>query len=321
MKGEICSVIYAAVFVPAMILAWLRARDAWRRHRAFRAYRNLTAETRDHILNRIDVAGRANRSCTVLVATDILDAQETVIAKPGHNPLARDSDDGMINSRFGGVPYAEAGDVWPVETAADKTEPPHFLIQVRLDDSFPPPWPGRLVVVFQMFQPTARCYAMPAAGRAFTLTGGPGPAQEWKLRPVCIPRPPIDGTDNDPATTERNGLLDYDPTVLLSSIPGLEVDLVPHTQRPRELLALLLTPTQFRDYGFELSDIVQLGGKPVWLNEELQRLNCNQCGQAMRFLFQFGDLSGGDVLGDSGVCYVFGCDEHPDRPQATVQKC
>ena len=226
----------------------------------------------------------------------------------------------MFNSRFGGVPYAEAEDAWPVQAAADKTEPATFLIQVRLDESFPPPWPGRLVVVFHRFEPTVRCYAMSAIARAIAMTGGPVPQREWTLRSVRIPRQPVDD-DIHRAATVRGGLLDYDPIVLLNSVPGLQADLIPHSSRPRELVAMLLAPNQFRDYGFELSDIVQLGGKPVWLTEELAGLHCDRCGQSMRFLFQFGDLNGGDLLGDSGVCYVFGCDEHPDRPRAIVQMC
>ena len=308
MKGEICSVIYAAVFVPAMIFAWLRTRDALRRHRAYRAYRNLSAEARDRILNRIDEAGRASRACTVLVATE-----------SDSNPSS--SDESLISSRFGGVPYAEADDAWPVAVAADKTEPANFLIQVRLDESFPPPWPGRLVVVFHRFEPAIRCYPAPTTSRATTLTGGPESQHEWKLRSIRIPRQPADDADGNPVTSERGGLLDYDPIVLLNSVPGLQADLMAHTSRPRELLAMLLVPNQFRDYGFELSDIVQRGGKPVWLSEELAGSNCELCGQPMRFLFQFGDLNGGDVLGDSGVCYVFGCDEHPDHLQAIVQMC
>ncbi len=307
MKGEICSVIYAAVFVPAMIFAWLRTRDALRLRRAWRAYQYLTAEMRDRILNRIDEAGFGNRACTVLVATE-----------PNPNRSASDVD--VISSRFGGVPYAEAGDAWPVAVAAEKTEPANFLIQVRLDESLPPPWPGRLVVVFHGFGPTVRCYPTPTISRAITVTGGPESQREWKLRSIRIPRQPVDDDANS-ATTVRGGLLDYDPIVLLNSVPELPADLMAHTSRPRELLAMLLVPNQFRDYGFELSDIVQLGGKPVWLTEELAAVNCEQCGQPMRFLFQFGDLNGGDLLGDSGVCCVFGCDEHPDRPQTIVQMC
>lgn len=313
MKGEICSVIYAAVFVPAMILACLRIRDALRRHRAYRAYRNLSVEARDRILNRIDEAGRASRDCTVLVATDML------ATEPDSSPSS--SDESLVSSRFGGVPYAEADDVWPVAVAADKTEPANFLIQVRLDESFPPPWPGRLVVVFHRFEPTIRCYPTPTTSRAITLTGGPESQREWKLRSVRIPRQPADDADGNPATSVRGGLLDYDPIVLLDSVPELQADLLGHTSRPRELLAMLMAPNQFRDYGFELSDIVQLGGKPVWLTEESSVPNCEQCGQPMRFLFQFGDLNGGDLLGDSGVCCVFGCDAHPDRPRAIVQMC
>jgi hypothetical protein len=39
----------------------------------------------------------------------------------------------------------------------------------------------------------------------------------------------------------------------------------------------------------------------------------------MRFLFQFDDAFGSDyLLGDAGLGYVYGCDDHPEHCQGFV---
>lgn len=148
--------------------------------------------------------------------------------------------------------------------------------------------------------------------------------KEWTLRSVRIPRQPAfeepaSEPDAGPAP-EKGGLLDYDPVVLLETVPELREELSPHTRRPADLLAAILAPNHC-GYGFELSDIVQVGGAPIWLLDEPAPQVCQQCGGRMRFLFQFGDLNGGILLGDSGVYYLFGCDAHPEQVRGIVQMC
>lgn len=309
MNAEICSLGFAIVFVPAVILGWLQILDHLRMRRVRRLYASLPVASRDLFLNQIDEAGRAEPACTVLVAME-----------PERNRGA----DNLVGSRYGGLPYAEAGETWP-QASVEKAEPADFLIQVRLDDSFPPPWPGRLVVVFNRFdvEQTARCYAEPSVARAAPLVGGLAPQREWGLQAVRIPRQPAPEPVLDAAGLpihHEGGLLDYDPVVLLKTVPHLKEQMAQQCARPADLLAAILAPNHC-GYGFELSDIVQLGGRPVWLLEDPGPQACGSCGQAMRFLFQFGDLNRGIMLGDSGVCYVFGCDEHPDQPLAIAQMC
>ncbi len=295
--------MFAIVFVPTMVLGWMLVTNALRIRGVRRAYLNMPVEVREQILNRIHEAGRDGAGCSVLVATE-----------PGRSP------DDIAGSHYGGIPYAEAGDDWPAREAG-MPDPANFMIQVRLDDSFPPPWPGRLVVVFNRHDvdQTVRCYPLPSAetARGPRAPQDQQPQREWTLRCIRIPRQPaLD--DAAPGEKVRGGLLDYDPVVLLESLPELSEQLSPFTRRPADLLAAILAPNHC-GYGFELSDIVQLGGEPVWLKDNLGGLNCDQCGRSMRFLFQFGDLNGGRLLGDGGVCYAFGCDEHPDQPRAIVQ--
>ncbi|HEY4262590.1 MAG TPA: hypothetical protein VGM98_20685 [Schlesneria sp.] len=307
MNGDIYSLIFAIVFVPMMVLGWLLILDRLRIRRVRRAYSKLTVETRDQILNLIDQAGRERFACSVLVADT-----------PNSDPNSAD----VTATRYGGSPYAEAGETWP-DVAIGKPTPADFLIQVRLDETFSAPWVGRLVVVFNRFdvEQTVRCYATPSAQRSITLLGGPALQKEWSLLPVRIPiQIGVESSTAEPQETNPApaGLLDYDPVVLLESVPELTPLLIARTSKPADLLAAILAPNH-ASYGFELSDLVQLGGQPVWLIEDAGPRLCHHCGKAMRFLFQFGDLNGGIALGDAGVCYVFGCDEHPDDPFGIVQ--
>ena len=301
MKGDLGSLIFALIFVPTMLLGWLFLSNHLRLRRVRRDYLRVPSDVRQQVLNRIHAAGLNGSVCSVLVATE-------------SNATARD----VVASRYGGVPYAEVGDDWPL-LDDDTSDPAGFLIQVKLDDTFPPPWPGRLVVVFNRHDATqtVRCYTSPAADRSIPLAVGPPLEHDWMLQHIRVPRQPR-ADDAVSGAHADGGLLDYDPVVLLPTIPGLNADLLPFTRRPADLLAAILAPNHC-GYGFELSDIVQLGGQPEWLLEELEGCNCDQCGRTMRFLFQFGDLNGGTLLGDSGVCYVFGCDEHPETPMGIVQ--
>lgn len=309
MNGEICSLVFAVVFVPLMILGWMNILHSLRMRRTRRIYISLPTSTRDRILERINDAGRRDPACSVLAAVE-----------PESGRLAFD----FPQSHYGGAPYAEAGDVWP-RTASDRSEPADFLIQVLLDDSLPPPWIGRLVVVYNGdVAPTVRSYSSPSTERRVTLAGGPVPQQEWTVRPVRIPRQaafeePGGIPEVEPAP-EKGRLLDYDPVVLLETVPDLREELSPFTRRPADLLAAILAPNHC-GYGFELSDIVQMAGTPIWLLDDPGAQACQQCGGRMRFLFQFGDLNGGILLGDSGVCYLFGCDAHPEQVRGIVQRC
>lgn len=299
MNGDLFSIIFAMIFVPCLFLGWLSVSNWLRIRRVQQDFRSLPEGFRQQILSQIHDAGNQASICSILVASE------------PNSPAAL-----CINSKFGGLPYAEAGDEWPM-LKPGHTEPASFLIQVKLDETFPRPWAGRLIVIFNCHDrlQTVRSYATATIERSVELTG-PSPEREWMLQQIRIPRQ----RSEDPVTEENhfNGLLDYDPVVLLETIPTLTADLARFTRRPADLLSAILVPNHC-SYGFEMSDIVQLGGRPEWLLEEPDGCLCNQCGRSMRFLFQFGDLNGGQSLGSSGVCYVFGCDEHPEQPLAFSQ--
>lgn len=296
------------ILVSAVVFCWMDFSHRLRLRRVRRLYHDLPREAIKRVLDRIDEAGRLNHACTILVADRCETAESATVPVDG--------------SRYGGVPYAQAEDVWPVATAiADRTaEPFRFLIQVQLDDSCSSAWSGRLLTVFAHAgtEPLIRSYSTPFGDRYAALAGGPTPEQRWSLRRIRIPRSSGEEHFEGDADSLSVGLLNYDPVILLESIPEIRTDLNPFTTRPADLLAAVIAPNHC-GYGFDLSDIVQMGGKPVWLNEVPGHIECDKCRQPMRFLFQFGDLNRGQSLGESGVCYVFGCDEHPEHPKAMVQ--
>ena len=324
MNGQLVSLCIAIVGVPAVLLGWTIAAHNVRVWRVRKLARTLPVGTRERILARIAEAARGSSECTLLVPVSFSQAE------PANSSTSQPD---IKASRFGGPPYGEAGEQWPTRED-DSTVSADFLIQVRLGDPLPSPWRGRLIVVFLKFDVTQTVfvYAAPSFAKYARRSGSPDASPECSLLPLSIPKPnppasppapgqvAAAGTSAEASDTENDWQLPYDPTLLLESVPGLREELRQFTRRPGDLLAQLMAPEHY-GYGFDLSDVVQMGGRPQWLQYDPSPMTCPECGIPLRFLFQFGDLSGQNRLGDAGVCYVFGCDAHPDRAEATVQMC
>ncbi len=324
MNGQAISLGIALVTVPAVLLGWSIAAHNLRVWRVRKLARSLPVGTRERILARIAEAARGSSVCTLLVP----------VTSPTVEPANSSASPADVTaSRFGGSPYGEAGEQWP--TREDhSTVPADFLIQVRLGDPLPAPWRGRLVVVFWKFaeRQTVLVYAAPSPAKYVRRPGGSDASPECVLMPLPIPHanPPSMPPESEPVSasespaesvdSEHEWQLPYDPTLLLESIPGLREELRQCTRRPADLLAQLMAPDHY-GYGFDLSDVVQMGGRPQWVQDNPGPMTCAECGEPLRFLFQFGDLSGQNRLGDAGVCYVFGCDAHPDFTASLVQMC
>lgn len=303
MIQNLVSFVISMFLVGTVVFLWLTASHSLRMRRVRSQYDSLPPETRERILNMIDQAGAGQIDCVLMVATEPMPI-DTSVANRSH---------------YGGVPYAQDDETWP-PLAPDDSTPAPFMIQVLLHDALPSPWPGRLVVVFnqQEREETVRCYESPDVARYVPLPGAPNPEREWWLQAIRIPKQTKAEPVGESADEPIQGLLSYDPVVLLESVPGLRSELAPFTNRPADLLAAILAPNH-SGYGFEMGDVVQLAGDPVWLHGTTEEPKCSQCGRPMRFLFQFGDLNGGILLGDGGVCYVFGCDHHPNDVRAVIE--
>lgn len=300
MFEQLISLSFAIIAVPVFLVSWSVVNHNIRIRLAKQAFRKLPSGARERILSSIDAAAERNTACALLV--------------PVASHSGESDSEAIASSRFGGTPYSEAADTWP-RLGEGASEPADFLIQVRLDQPLPAPWIGRLIVVFRKsdIQQTVRVYESTSAERAVALNEGSLASFSCRLCPIRIPAPPLqpDGTDSP--------FVAYDPPTLLDSVPGLNDELTAFSNRPADLLTQILAPEHYT-YGLGLEDVVQMGGRPEWLQAADEQA-CEHCGQPLRFLFQFGDLSQRSRLGDAGICYVFGCDNHPTIARAVVQMC
>lgn len=324
MNGQAISLGIALVTIPAVLVGWTIVAHNLRVRRVRKLARSLPAGTRERILARIADAARGASVCTLLVP----------VQSPTDESLsAQRRQPDITASRFGGPPYGEADEQWPTRDD-DSMEPADFLIQVRLGDPLPSPWLGRLIVVFWKFdeEQTVRIYAAPSPSKYVRRPGSPDASPECCLVPLPIPEdksapvspaPEHATASESPADSHRSRFewqLPYDPSLLLETVPNLRDELRRLTRRPADLLAHWLV-TERHGYELDVSDIVQMGGQPQWVQDDPGPMICAECGEPLRFLFQFGDLSGQSRLGDAGVCFVFGCDAHPEFARSLVQMC
>ena len=324
MNSQAVSLGIALLVVPAVLIGWAIATHNLRVRRVRRLARSLPVGTRERILARITDAAREASVCTLLVPDRCSIDESPSEQRPQPDNTA---------SRFGGIPYGEAGEQWP--TRDDKSpDPTDFLIQVRLGEPLPSPWLGRLIVVFWRFDEdqTVRIYSDPSPAKYVCRPGSPDASPERRLTPLPIPvdksalisQAPEHGTAvESPAAShsfEVEWQLPYDPSLLLETVPGLRDELRRLTRHPADLLTHWLL-TERHGYTIDLGDIVQMGGQPQWVQDDPGPMTCMKCERPLRFLFQFGDLSGQSRFGDAGVCFVFGCDAHPETARSLVQMC
>jgi hypothetical protein len=250
----------------------------WRVRRAFRV---LPDEVRDRVLGLVQEAASERPSVTFLR----LDREHK-----WHG------DGGLLQAHVGGVPYMEAGDDWPTG------HPAKFLMQVRLDEPcLGWTWRGRLLTVFLVFdsEQVVRSYATPALDRCVVA---PAPVALMPCIPLVPIRVPTEGGEcRFPAS----------PAGLCEMVPAIPQLLGEFTDDPVGLLSQILRPDVY-GYDLDAPDIAYVGGEPM-LIQNPNEATCDECGQPMRFLFQFGEVIPGLQLADAGVCYVYGCDEHPHR--------
>jgi hypothetical protein len=224
---------------------------------------------------------------------------------------------GPADARVNGPPLARAGEEWP---GAASGEPAWFLLQLPLDvPRLGQAWQGRIAVVFlsKDYEVIVRTYA-PAteSGLAPLDTAGPDAAAAGlTLRRLAVPYVPVRGEDEEDEDEDDVG--GFDVEQLPGKVPGLTALLKRYSASPAKLLARVLAGRSGPHFtGAE--DEILVGGDPL-LIQGAHEPDCSQCGKRMRFLFQSGELSEKDWLfGDAGVCYVYGCDEHPERCEGFI---
>jgi hypothetical protein len=258
--------------------------------RVRRVYKSLPTEVVDRVLQLIERAAATGPSVTFLRL-----AEEVA----GNDAL-------LVQSHVGGVPYAESGDDWPQGTP--EGEPAKFLLQVRLDHpALGDQWQGRLIGVFLVFdyKQAVRSHAAPSIEKYLPLDAKRPQGPCILLKPV---RMPAGGGDE--------GVWPLLPDRLCNDFPEITVPLEPYTNDFAGVLAQILRPNVY-GYDLDAPRIAYVGGDPMLIQNPHDPV-CDQCGKPMRFLFQFGEVVPGVQMADDGVCYVYGCDDHPDRCKGFV---
>jgi hypothetical protein len=180
-------------------------------------------------------------------------------------------------------------------------------MQVRLDDpGLGDRWRGRLIEVFLVFdlEQVVRSYGSPDRSAFVPLQSIDPPAQCVPLRHIRLPK--FRETEEGISWSEQ----------LVRDVPRIQQILNPYSKDVEGLLAQILCP---ETYGYRLveASLAFVGGNPILIQNPHEAV-CDKCREPMRFLLQFGDIIPGVQLADAGVCYVYGCDQHPDLCKAYI---
>ncbi len=260
---------------------------------------------------RVKRVRRAYRSLPNDVINEVLDLIEQAAAKGPSVTLLRPAEEVtcagavLVQSRIGGEPYCESSDI-PSVNVVD-SELPDFLLQVRLDHSdFGDQW-RRLLVAFLVFdaEQVVRSYMEPSTAKHVSYSATRKRRPCLRLRSLRMP-----------ASVDEEGTFPILSQQLCRDFPEVTLPLRPYTKDFAGVLTQILCPNVY-GYSLDTPDIAYIGGDPMLIQGPHDPV-CDECGRPMRFLFQFGENVVGVPMGDAGVYYVYGCDEHPERCRGFV---
>ncbi|HVP10294.1 MAG TPA: DUF1963 domain-containing protein [Phycisphaerae bacterium] len=208
------------------------------------------------------------------------------------------------DTHFGGLPYAEEGDKWPVCTTCKK--PLSFICQLNMKDrkDADPPSSGLYTVFY--------CWKCSPDDPSMLRRG------EWLVK--CYPHPKKKAAiklkdKSDKATRTKSCTVEYR---LVDSLPDWEGL---GTRDPELMLAWLFNtgPEPGEAYEEEREKLIkhkekeavsQIGGYPVWILFDSTPL-CGVCNKPKALLVQIkSEEAAGLKWGDSGSVYFFVCPEH-----------
>ncbi|KAJ3057117.1 hypothetical protein HK102_011099 [Quaeritorhiza haematococci] len=267
----------AIVVVVGLLLAVILPHNL-RVRRVRQVSRTLPTDEKDRILGLIVEMASQGPSLTLLLVDRNRRSDEEAM---------------RLQSHVGGSPYAEAGDDRPLGASA------RFLLQVRLDEpTLGQQWEGRLLTVYLVHdvELVVRSYAAPSPERRVALLFSDAQAPAIALRAM---RFPMEVESREPMSPAR----------ICETSPAVRERLDQFTDDRVGLLSQILRPDLY-GYDLEAPDIAYFGGEPMLIQCGHDPV-CDECGSPMRFLFQFGEIIPGLQLGDGGVGYVYGCDDHP----------
>jgi hypothetical protein len=244
-------------------------------------------------------ASDVERVLTALKDAAAVQRDAVTFLRPMHGAACDDP----TASHIGGLPFAQRGETWPLTESG----PDDFLLQVKLDDpNLGEQWQGRLLQVFLVYdmEQTVRSYARPNLETYSPIQPPSDPIECVPLRHIRVPK--WRDTEAGASWSEQ----------LIEDIPAIHHILSNFGNDIEGLLSQILCPQM---YGYRLTEADEafVGGEPVLIQNPHDPV-CDVCGSAMRFLFQFGEFIPGKELADGGVCYVYGCDQHPDACKAFI---
>ncbi len=205
--------------------------------------------------------------------------------------LDPDADPASAVGRIGGEASLPAGAEPPKD---DDGTPSALLVELSLE-ALPPPWSERQIAVFDadLFAGSTRSYLRSEVVPAST-------SGAIALVPVDMP--------SDDGTPTLRGFIEEHPDWRRTLAVPEDVEV--------EILRYALDGG--RELEIEVSDSIRIGGAPSWIQGD-PRPVCGACGASLRFLFSFGAVEPRIELGDAGVAYVHGCDDHPNEVVIEVQ--
>lgn len=289
--------VAAGLLALACVIAvplWLSARpEAKRRQQAQADYARIPAADCTAMLDAIDHHARSLGDFRLLY--------RTCDAANDSDPLAH----------VGGNPLAAKDESWPVDQDGQAAT---FLLQLPLHAALGAAWEERVLVVYLMqHELLVKSHARAPGLVVMQTPAGASRLPAQALQPLGLPPATPAAADDDEAD---DGL---DADALLRLVPGLAAKLSNWTTQPGRVLPMLLTGSVDAG-GYGIEDMIVVGGAPV-LIQGPHDPTCTLCGQPLRFLCQFADVTDSNELGDCGVGYVYGCDAHPEHCQAFVDCC
>ena len=219
----------------------------------------------------------------------------------------------VVSSKFGGTPYFEQGESWPVCYQCKKQETFICQLDLRACPAVSLPEHFGLLSFFYCFG----CFPWDAPQPGWTVINHRH-AQTDKV--ITMPLPDVEQPGFFKKLLGARGkdsrcyLIEFEQ---FNCYPQLdELDEI-GDDRDRELLA----NDELSDQYYELVDRLTgksdnfgtiIGGYTQWIQCFPPDLKCKECGRWMRQLVQIGShKEAGVMFGDAGCIYLSICDEHP----------
>ncbi len=227
---------------------------------------------------------------------DLIDF-DAIVPRKAWRPKLEPGDDDKPVTKYGGLPWMEADDSWPVCDCGRRFA---FIFQIRLDDLPDAPYFGRGLV------------------QLFLCEGETCGPECYHLRYIELERP-AESIDAPPERPENGYELSPPEPMRVVGWAGPGNDYPAFGDMDFEALMATQPKVRKEDIkhylsGLSAEDDDKLGGWPFWHEELSGELpHCDVCGGRTRLLYQL-DFRGSRVLPEfSGIAFLSQCPKHKDE--------